>query len=341
MKKKDKKKKNKKKMMKRLLMIVLLLICGCTIYIVAANKPDTLSIEQKGLIIKLSNASKYAVDSCLYSDSVYRRFDTITLPESEDSLTKEMNECLKECSQIFKKVDYKQRGLESEKEPTKASADNHSLIYAILVLLLLLFAFLWIYERNVVSKKGGEKYKDDLDKKSIELQKMKDENKKLTDQLEQSRKGKVKLQEELDKMKRESATEKTPSDVNECVKNTVKEEIPDVKKTNEPPMESHIPSRMYANVDVNESSLLFTKVQENIGKRSAFEINTQKKTFVIINDEDIYSQLLQNPNSSGVMNGCEVMGTFSKGKSVSVTPGHVRKEGNGWKIVEKCKIVIE
>jgi hypothetical protein len=81
MKKKDKKKKNKKKMMKRLLMIVLLLICGCTIYIVAANKPDTLSIEQKGLIIKLSNASKYAVDSCLYSDSVYRRFDTITLPE--------------------------------------------------------------------------------------------------------------------------------------------------------------------------------------------------------------------------------------------------------------------
>jgi hypothetical protein len=153
MKKKDKKKKNKKKMMKRVLMIVLLLICGCTIYIVAANKPDTLSIEQKGLIIKLSKASKYAVDSCLYPVSVYRGFDTNTLPESEDSLTKEMSECLKECSQIFKKADYKQRGLESKKEPTKASADNHSLIYAILVLLLLLFAFLWIYERNVVSKK--------------------------------------------------------------------------------------------------------------------------------------------------------------------------------------------
>jgi predicted RNase H-like nuclease (RuvC/YqgF family) len=186
-----------------------------------------------------------------------------------------------------------------------------------------------------------KKYKDDLDKKSTELQNMKEKNNELTNQLKQSKKEKDELKKKLEELKSKSATEKTPSDVNECVKNTVKEEIPDVKKTNEPLTESHIPSRMYANVDVNESSLLFTKVQENSGKRSVFEINTQKKTFVIINDEDIYSQLLQNPNSSGVMNGCEVMGTFSKGKSVSVTPGHVRKEGNGWKIVEKCKIVIE
>jgi hypothetical protein len=60
----------------------------------------------------------------------------------------------------------------------------------------------------------------------------------------------------------------------------------------------------------------------------------------LIKDEDLFEMCLANLNSYGILDACDVEGTYYSGKTVKIVPGRVKKEDKGWAIVEKCKIKI-
>lgn len=95
---------------------------------------------------------------------------------------------------------------------------------------------------------------------------------------------------------------------------------------------------LYANLDVVNNR--FTHVVEKSSKQSTYQINPDNGSFMLIKDEDLFDMCLTNLNSYGVLDACDVEGTYSKNKTVSIVPGRVKKENKDWVIVEKCKIKV-
>lgn len=94
----------------------------------------------------------------------------------------------------------------------------------------------------------------------------------------------------------------------------------------------------YADVDVNDE--FFVRTYEKPTKKTVYIIDVNRKTFALVEDEQLYEAKLSKVNTSGITKACEVRGSYKSGKSVSITPGNVQQEENGkWRIINK--IIIE
>jgi hypothetical protein len=231
-------------------------------------------------------------------------------------------------------------GSESVDSSKHSSASDKSLLdwklFAIVVLLIIVIVLLFILFKLRSPRNEGDEYPyknneiGDLKDKIYELN---SKYRKLAAEKENLSRENSELEMLLRQQSSQTDTSSNQSQLDNEQRN--KEENEErIAKMNHPLRGI----TLYASLDVVNNR--FAHVSEKSSKQSTYQIDPDNGSFKLIKDEDLFEMCLANLNSYGILDACDVEGTYYSGKTVKIVPGRVKKEDKGWAIVEKCKIKI-